>query len=329
MARSARLEYADACYHVVNRGNYRRDLFAGEGSAAAFERVLFEASERFGWRLHAFVIMRNHYHLALQTPEPNLSAGMKWLQATWVARFNRWRGVTGRPFQGRFKALHVEPGHSLAQVAHYIHLNPVRAKVVPAEQLAIFRWSSLHYFPAGNRPGWLEPGTILAESGGLADTRAGWKRYLAYLALLAEEKPGTREGRFAKLSRGWCIGSGKFREALRKDLAGRKGLERNRFAGLEPEERQAEREAAWEEQLQAASKALHINLATLPVRKSAPEKVKLAALVKRTTSVTNGWLAQRLAMGAPASASQFVRRHRLAGGEDTAAFRRALSRVKQ
>ena len=109
-----------------------------KGAAEAFERCLFEACAKCGWRLHAFVIMRNHFHLALETPEPNLSVGMKWLQGTWAARFNRYRGEVGRPFQGRFKALHVEPAHALAQVAHYIHLNPVRAKVVEADRLAEF-----------------------------------------------------------------------------------------------------------------------------------------------------------------------------------------------
>ena len=108
MPRQSRLEFAGACYHVINRGNYRRGLFAGEGAAAAFERVLDEACVRFGWRVHAYVIMRTHFHLALETPEPNLSLGMKWLQSTWVSRFNRLRRITGRPFQGRFKALHVE-----------------------------------------------------------------------------------------------------------------------------------------------------------------------------------------------------------------------------
>ena len=136
MARKLRLEFHGACYHVINRGNYRRDLFAGKGAAEAFERALFEVVEKFGWRLHAFVIMRNHFHLAVETPEPNLSEGMKWLQGTWAARFNRWRGEAGRPFQGRYKALHVEPGHALAQVAHYIHLNPVRARMAfPAKEI--------------------------------------------------------------------------------------------------------------------------------------------------------------------------------------------------
>ena len=135
MARKLRLEYAGACYHVLNRGNYRRNLFTGKGARESFQGCLFEAARRFGWRLHAFVIMANHFHLAVETPEPNLSEGMKWLQGTWATRFNRFRGEAGRPFQGRYKALHVEPGHPLAQVAHYIHLNPVRAGIVPAERL--------------------------------------------------------------------------------------------------------------------------------------------------------------------------------------------------
>lgn len=328
MARTVRLEFSGACYHVINRGNYRRDLFAGEGAAAAFERVLDEACGRFGWRVHAYVIMRNHFHLALETPEPNLSVGMKWLQGTWVARFNRLRRQTGHPFQGRFKALHVEPGHALAQVAHYIHLNPVRAHASAAETLGKFRWSSLHHFPRKARPRWLEARTVLAESGGLPDTKAGWAHYLNYLALLAEEAPAQREQRFGKLSRGWCVGSEEFRAELRKDLAGRSGLKRTRFAGMEPAEWRKEREAGWEEALQSAGRALHLNLADLPKKKSALEKVRLAAILTRVSDVSNGWLATRLTMGEPASVSQFVRRFRLAGGEENAAVQRALSRVK-
>jgi REP element-mobilizing transposase RayT len=134
-----------------------------------------EAAGRFGWRLHAFVVMRNHFHLAVETPEPNLSDGMKWLQGTWAARFNRFRGETGRPFQGRYKALHVEPGHALAQVAHYIHLNPVRARAVTAARLRDHRWGSLPFFlgRAKDRPACLVADTVLTESGGLPDTPAG------------------------------------------------------------------------------------------------------------------------------------------------------------
>src|SRR5204863_7287831 len=144
----------------INRGNYRRDIFASAGAAAAFGRCLAEAAVRFRWRVHAFVIMRNHFHIAVETPEPNLSVGMKWLQGTWATRFNRFRRETGRPFQGRFKALHVEPGHALAQVAHYIHLNPVRAGIVSAARLPSYRWSSLPRFIYRKRPPWSEAATI-------------------------------------------------------------------------------------------------------------------------------------------------------------------------
>ncbi|MBI4622932.1 MAG: transposase, partial [Verrucomicrobia bacterium] len=75
MARKLRMEFAGACYHVINRGNYRFDLFASSGAARSFQRCLFEACGRFLWRLHAFMIMRNHFHLAVETPEPNLSLG--------------------------------------------------------------------------------------------------------------------------------------------------------------------------------------------------------------------------------------------------------------
>lgn len=234
MSRKLRLEYAGACYHVLNRGNYRRNLFTGKGAAESFQGCLFEAATQFGWRLHAFVIMSNHFHLAVETPEPNLSEGMKWLQGTWATRFNRFRGEIGRPFQGRYKALHVEPGHALAQVAHYIHLNPVRAGIVPVERLLEYRWSSLPWFAGKQRPAFLEAGTILAESGGLPDTPAGWRRYAGYLDLLAEEEANMREKKFGRLSRGWVVGSAEFKAGLKKDLAAKgSSLERLELMGAD------------------------------------------------------------------------------------------------
>jgi len=112
MARKLRLEYPGPIYHVINRGNYRTGVFATAGAKAAFEKCLFEASAKSGWVLHAFVVMRNHYHLALETPTGNLVTGMQWLQATFANRFNRLRGERGHLFQGRYKALLVEEGGS-------------------------------------------------------------------------------------------------------------------------------------------------------------------------------------------------------------------------
>jgi REP element-mobilizing transposase RayT len=113
MARKLRLEFPGAVYHVINRGNYRRDVFAAEKTKAAFERCLFQACERSGWLLHAYVVMRNHYHLALETPKGNLVIGMQWLEATFANRFNRLRGEHGHLFQGRYKALLVDEESSL------------------------------------------------------------------------------------------------------------------------------------------------------------------------------------------------------------------------
>jgi REP element-mobilizing transposase RayT len=331
MARKLRLEYPGACYHVINRGNYRRSLFAGKGAAEAFERVLLEAAGKFGWRLHAWVIMRNHFHLAVETPEPNLSLGMKWLQGTWAARFNRWQGEVGRPFQGRYKALHVEPGHALAQVAHYIHLNPARAKVVPVDRLGEFRWSSLHHFrqKPKARPACLMAATVLTEAGGLPDTTAGWHKYGAYLAVLAEESPKRRQERFGELSRGWYVGSEEFRASLRQKLRTR-GAEPDRTSllGVDRKIWRAERAAEWEEKLRQAAQAMGIDLARLPERKSAPDKVRLAAVMKTGTGASNGWLAERLGMGKPASVSQFVRRYLLADGTKPRSLQAGLSRVK-
>ncbi len=95
MPRPPRIQYPGAIYHVINRGNYRSDVFAEVGAAHAFVETMKEAVDRYGWRLGAYVVMRNHYHLSIQTPEPNLSAGMPWLQR------DRESGGEGRSGGGR------------------------------------------------------------------------------------------------------------------------------------------------------------------------------------------------------------------------------------
>ena len=167
MPRKLRLEYPGACYHVINRGNYRADIFATEGAKEAFEACLFEACRRSGWVLHAYVIMSNHYHLALETPAANLAAGMQWLQATFSNRFNKMRGERGHLFQGRYKALLVEADGALGQVCHYIHLNPVRAGLVPVEELKAWRHSSFWFLGQSSvRPKALSLQAALTDAGG-------------------------------------------------------------------------------------------------------------------------------------------------------------------
>ena len=310
MARKLRLEYAGASYHVINRGNYRQNVFEGKGAAEAFERVLGETCARCGWVLHAYVIMRNHFHLAVETPEPNLSEGMKFLQGTWANRYNRYHATMGRPFQGRYKALHVEPGAPMAQVANYIHLNPVRAKVVTIEKLGEFRWSSFWWFPQKKeRPAWLCAETVLEQAGRLADTAAGWRRYQEYLGLQDEAEPSKRQERYGKLSRGWSIGTTEFKLGLLSELKQRGAeLERAVLTAQTDDGTKRLREDAWEMRLQRLAVAAKIDLRKLGPRKSDPRKVLLAAAMRAGSPVSNGWLCERLKMGTPASVSQFVRR---------------------
>lgn len=105
MARRSRVEYPGAIYHVINRGNYRSYIFETAGARKSFLDCLDQCCLAQGWVLHAWVLMGNHYHLCVETPEGNLVGGMKWLQSTFANRFNRYRKANGHVFQGRYKAL--------------------------------------------------------------------------------------------------------------------------------------------------------------------------------------------------------------------------------
>ncbi len=326
MSRKLRLEFSGATYHVINRGNYRRDLFAEAGAARSFCDCLDEACQRHGWRLHGFVVMRNHFHLAVETPEPNLSVGMKWLQGTWAQRFNRFRTEKGRPFQGRYKAWHVEPGHSLAQVVRYIHLNPVRANAEPPDRLGDYPWSSLAMFTRRPRPTWLVPATALGDCGDLPDTPEGWREYRRQLAAWATQDSAVESEHLTGCKRQWAIGSPRFRAELRTKLEAQAAPhERWVLAGADPQAIRLARAECWEDRLQSLAAAFAINLADLPCKKSAQEKLTLAAAMKATSSVSLAWLAHRLQMGATDSVASLLHRFCARGGTATPAFKAALS----
>ena len=305
MARKLRLEFPGAIYHVLNRGNYRRPIFKTEGARAAFEACLFEACAKANWVLHAFVVMSNHYHLAVETPDGNLVAGMQWLQSTFANRFNKLRGERGHLFQGRYKALLVEEGEALGQVCHYLHLNPVRADLVTVAQLPEYRYSSYWYLrQAKQRPEFLRLSTALAEAGGLADTPAGWDRYAAYLHWQTTEGPAGKSKAYASLSRGWALGSDEFKQALRKDHAVAETARAWESLGV-----REVRALRWQQTLDELLAALP-DKAKLDEAKSAPWKVAVATRMKQTSDVPNAWLADKLGMGSGFSVSKHAGRMR-------------------
>ena len=155
MARPLRLEYAGAVWHVTSRGNERREVFRDDADRALFLDLLSRAVVRFGWRIHAFVLMGNHYHLLLDTPEPTLSRGMRELNGIYAQRFNRRHDRAGHLVQGRFKGILVEKESHLLELTRYVVLNPVRAGL--AARAADWPWSN-YRATAGLRrpPDWLE-----------------------------------------------------------------------------------------------------------------------------------------------------------------------------
>jgi REP element-mobilizing transposase RayT len=140
MARPLRLEFPGALYHVTSRGNARQPIYAEDEDRRAFMTVLAQVVARHGWLCHAFCLMDNHYHLLIETRNPNLSAGMRQLNGVYTQRYNRRHGRVGHVFQGRFKAIVVDRDGYLLELARYIVLNPVRAGMV--KNPARYYWSS-------------------------------------------------------------------------------------------------------------------------------------------------------------------------------------------
>jgi len=295
MARKLRLEYAGAIYHVMNRGDRREPIFHDDKDRQGFLAALAEACGKTGWQIHAFCLMANHFHLVVETPQPNLVAGMKWLLGTYTGRFNRRHREFGHLFSGRYKALIVDGSGNgyLKTVCDYVHLNPARANLLGREQrLSSFRWSSLRCYlqPRRKRPAWLRVDRLLGEHGIPSDSPAGRREFGRRMELrrAAEADPAPLKA----VRRGWCLGGKAFRQELLKQMKEQMG---EHHYGEERAQTEAEQaEGIVRESLQR----LGWKEADLAARaKGDREKLKLAVRLRTETSVTVKWIAQRLCMG--------------------------------
>jgi len=164
MARPLRVEYSGAFYHVMNRGNAGDDIFKSERDREKFLEYLSIAKARFSIIIHTCCLMTNHYHLLLETQEPNLSKAIQWLNVSYATYFNKKRQRKGHLFQGRFKSILVDADEYLTYLSRYIHLNPVRAKMT--ETASDYPWSSYAAFIGKvSTPEWLETGYLLSNFG--------------------------------------------------------------------------------------------------------------------------------------------------------------------
>jgi putative transposase len=140
MARPLRIEYPGAVYHVTSRGNARNKIFSDDQDREVFLSILATVVKRYNWLCHGYCLMHNHYHCMIETPNANLSLGMRQLNGIYTQRYNRRHNKTGHIFQGRFKAILIQKDNYLLELCRYIVLNPVRAKLL--EKPETWRWSS-------------------------------------------------------------------------------------------------------------------------------------------------------------------------------------------
>ena len=314
MARKLRIEHPGAIYHVINRGNYRRDLFESPGAGEAFLKALAEAAQRYEWRVFAYVLMRNHFHLAIETPKPNLVDGMHWLQSTMATRFNRFRKERGHLFQGRYQSLLIEDSAALARVVDYIHLNPVRAKVITAEQLCNYRWSSLYRYLRAQQGTMLAAQAWLQARGGWNENANGWEGYRGHLEALSRNEAEQKQQGLEGLSRGWAIGTPGWRRALAQQYTHQKlspGMERDQIKDLKL--------AAWDLQLDVLLSKVGKNRIDLTTRPRTNKWKLLIARELRNIGAQTSWIAELLQMGKAASLRSQLSRDKTKNNQQTAA----------
>ncbi len=318
MARPVRYEAAGAVYHVMARGEGGKDVFEDDTDRTVWLERLGEVCGSYGWRIHAWVMMGNHFHLLLETPEPNLVAGMKWFMGVYAQGWNRRRKRRGHVFQGRYKAVVVNgegSGVYFRIVADYIHLNPVRSGWVggaTGKRLIDWRWSSFPTYAGRKAPEWLVTGRVL-EAFELAEGRRGRRAYARYLEARAKDRDGALSDDSLKaLRRGWYLGDADFGDRLlvmlKPDVT-----KRRRKGSLRGAAARAHDVAEAERLVRAG-----LEWMGLPAKPKdlagrgrwLDEKAILASLVRARTGVRNAWVAERLAMGTEGNVTRALRRVR-------------------
>lgn len=179
MARPIRIEFAGALYHVTSRGDRREPIYEDDLDRERFLELLGQVAQDFNWVCHAWCLMSNHYHLVLETPDGNLSKGMRQLNGVYTQYSNRRHQRVGHLFQGRYKAILVDRDSYLLELARYVVLNPVRAGMV--KEPGAWPWSSYRSM-IGERPApaWLATDGLLAAFG--SGRRDAVRAYIAFVA---------------------------------------------------------------------------------------------------------------------------------------------------
>jgi REP element-mobilizing transposase RayT len=306
MARKLRLEYPGAIYHVMNRGDRREPIFLDDEDRGLFLETLGQACLKTDWQVHAFCLMNHHFHLVVETPVANLVAGRKWFWGTYTTRFNRRHKLYGHLFSGRYKSLLVDGSGSgyLRTVCDYVHLNPVRARMLAAEPpLRQFLWSRFGQYVQRpqRRCSWIRVDRLLGEMGIGGDSADGRKRFEQ---MMEARRAADLAKSFQAVRRGWCLGAKEFRQEL---LAQMKTPSASHYGEelYESAEEKACRVLATElRRFKWAEKELERRT------KGDRVKVRIAARLRRETTMTVAWIARKLKMGSRQYVAQLLAQER-------------------
>jgi len=295
MARPLRIQYEGAIYHVMSRGNRRERIYGNDGDRLAFLELLGRACAKTGWQVHAYCLMSNHFHAVIETPQANLVAGMKWLLGVYTQRYNHRHAASGHLFGGRYKAMLIDerdPAY-LRMACDYVHLNPARAGLLgEGRRLEDYAWSSYPEYlkPARKRPPWVRVDRVLAEHGLGANDAAARREFRRRME--SSRRGAMNLEALEKLRTGWRLGAPDFLERL---------VERHEpitGEGHRGEERRETDEVRAERIVREELKRLGLKESDLPKRaKGASEKVAIARKLRRETTTTQKWIANRLQMG--------------------------------
>ena len=323
MARPLRIDIPGAWYHVTARGNERRPIFRGDRDFARFVAILEETVGRFRLRLHGYVLMVNHYHLVVETPEANLSRAMQWLNVNYSTWFNRRHRRSGHLFQGRFKSIIVDPQEWGLVLSRYVHLNPLRtsehamskiqrqevatgkrkpvaAREIKERLLALnsYLWSSYRAFAGYEpEPAWLETAGVARLIGG---KDGSWRR--KYRALVEEGAAEGASSPWPALEAQVVLGNQVLLENARSQIKGGK----REHVG----KRALSRRRSFEEVVAAVARHRGEDWERLRQQRGNPARELAWWLARRHCGLTLGELGKRT------------------GGEDYAAVGMALSRFE-
>ncbi|MBI1839412.1 MAG: transposase [Verrucomicrobia bacterium] len=294
MARRLRIQYPGAWYHVSNRGHRDEAIVRNDIDRRRFLETLGETCRKSGWRVHAFALLTDHFHLIVETPRPNLVDAMKWFLGTYTSRFNHRHGVGGHLFTGRYRSQLLDaatPGVK-ARAAAYLHLNPLLDGAVRTlGDLATFEWTSYPSYvgDGAESVGWLERAAVLADAGRRDDAEGR----IAFRRDTEESMASRPLESWDEFRSGWQIGSEPFRQQLLDRLESVRTPEASGKVWKESAELQAER------MIQSRLAELGWDEAEMGRRsKTDPEKLSIARELRRETMMTIRWLADRLQLGA-------------------------------